>query len=321
MNDSSKKSRVFLPWIILVIVLSVFGCFKIFETKNVSGHTASVPIAMALDDGYTYPTIVAITSIMENANKKTRHDFHIMHPGNFKEENKEKLMSLEKKYDGCHINLIDMEDKYKNANDKGHITTPAYYRLSLSDLLPDLNKIIWLDGDTLTFGDLRPMYEIDMEGYYYKGFLDDTVYGVKDFVDNDHCICSGVMLVNLEELRKDNMVEKFNEFIEKNNDRLIQHDQTTINAVAYKKIGKLPLRYGMFGGYCDFESAKLYRDNLIAKDRYTDEEIIDGLNNLVVVHCVSKPWKYTDVSFFKEWWKYAKKTDFYEEIYKAYPIF
>ena len=45
-------------------------------------------------------------------------------------------------------------------------------------------------------------------------------------VDNDHIICSEVMLINLKELRKDNMVEKFNIFIKENNDKLNQHDQT-----------------------------------------------------------------------------------------------
>ena len=54
---------------------------------------------------------------------------------------KGKLKSLENKYSGCNINLIDMSDKYKNAYDKGHITTPTYYRLSLPDLL--LNMFIF----------------------------------------------------------------------------------------------------------------------------------------------------------------------------------
>lgn len=310
-----------LPVLILGVVLSTFGIFKFFNNSKVSNRTHNIPVAMALDDGYTYPTIVAITSIMENANSENKYDFYIMHPDDFKKENKDKLMSLEEKYDRCHLNLINMKDKYKNANDKGHITTPAYYRLSLSEILPNLDKIIWLDGDTLTFRDLKEMYDIDMEGYYYKGFLDDNIYGVKDFVDNDHCICSGVMLVNLEELRKDNMVEKFEKFIEENNDKLSQHDQTTINAVAYEKTGKLSLRYGVFDYYYGLEGLKSHRDNLLAKDRYSDEEIIDGLNNLVVAHCVCKPWKYKDVSsFFEQWWEYAQKTDFYEEIKTVYPL-
>ena len=35
------------------------------------------------------------------------------------------------------------------------MTIVAYYRLSLSDLLPNIDKIIYLDGDTLTFDNLK----------------------------------------------------------------------------------------------------------------------------------------------------------------------
>ena len=34
-----------------------------------------IPIAMSLDDGYTYPTIVAMTSILENTNLNTNMIF------------------------------------------------------------------------------------------------------------------------------------------------------------------------------------------------------------------------------------------------------
>lgn len=83
-----------------------------------------------------------------------------MFPPNFNKENKDKLKSLEKKYKNqCTINLIDMGNRYKNAPTNKKIPTPTYYRLSLPILLPKLEKIIWLDGDTLTHNDLKEMYE------------------------------------------------------------------------------------------------------------------------------------------------------------------
>ena len=178
--------------------------------------------------------------MMENKSKNSYYEFYIMHPAEFSGDSKHKLKTLERKYSGCSINLIDMTDKYKNAYDIGHITTPAYYRLSLSDLLPDKDKVLWLDGDTLVFKDLRSMYNLDMTGLYYRGFLDNSPRLPEKFgiYDNDHYICDGVMVVNLKELRKDDMVRKFNDFIEKNNDRLVQHDQTVINILCYKKIKK-----------------------------------------------------------------------------------
>ncbi|MBQ6143400.1 MAG: glycosyltransferase family 8 protein [Clostridia bacterium] len=325
-----KKANV-IYIVISVIILLGAGVFFYNKYKRNASYEQPVaqnlvnkglPIAMALDDNYVYPTIVAITSAMENKNAVNEYTFYLMHPSEFKDENKEKVKSLEKKYDKCHIHFINMGEQFKNANDKGHITTPAYYRLALSDLLVNLDKMIWLDGDTLILQDLTQMYDIDMEGLYYRGYLDDNVYGAAAFgVETDHYICSGVMLINLKELRKDNMVKRFNDFIKQNNSKLVQHDQTVINVVCADKIGILPPKFGMFNISATKERCIEYSDILIAKDKYTHEDMLNALNNLCVLHCVTKPWKEPDVNLVDLWWYYARKTDFYYEIKEAYPIF
>lgn len=43
------------------------------------------------------------------------------------------------------------------------------------------------------------MYDIDMKGFYYRGFLDNLPNGINHItLDNDHVICSGVMLIILK---------------------------------------------------------------------------------------------------------------------------
>ena len=69
-----------------------------------------IPIAMSLDDEYTYPTIVSITSILVNSNSNTKYNFYILHPSSFTIQNKKKLKSLEKKYKRCFINFYDMKN-------------------------------------------------------------------------------------------------------------------------------------------------------------------------------------------------------------------
>ncbi|MBR0423648.1 MAG: hypothetical protein IJJ04_03345, partial [Clostridia bacterium] len=234
-------------------------------------------------------------------------------------ESKEKIKSLEKKYDKCHINLINMGEQFKTANDKGHITTPTYYRLALSELLVNLDKIIWLDGDTLTLQDLKQMYDIDMEGLYYRGYLDNNVNGTVSFgVKSEHYICAGVMLINLKGLRENNMANKFNSFIEENNYLLAQHDQTVINVVCADKIGVLPPKFGMFNIHAQEDKARQFAGKLIGNEKYTPEEMVEALHDLCILHCVEKPWKNRGVYLADLWWEYAAKTDFYEEIKQTY---
>ena len=65
-----------------------------------------IPIAMALNEEYTYPTIVSMISILENANSNTKYEFYILHPSNFPIESKKTLKAFEKKYHKCSITLF-----------------------------------------------------------------------------------------------------------------------------------------------------------------------------------------------------------------------
>ena len=271
-----------------------------------------IPIAMALDDAFIYPTIVAITSIMENSNPNNKYDFYIMHPKEFKQINKLKLKTLEKKYNyTCSINFINMGNQYENLTVKRNeiLSTPTYYRLSLSDLLPQIDKIIWLDGDTLTLIDIKEMYEIDMDNYYYKGYRVWSRKSLDKFIDNH--ICAGVLLINLKELRENNITNKFTEFIKANSSELKYHDETVINYICNEKNGILPPKYGMIIRY-KFKEGK-----------YPKEDKFDALRNPGIIHLMDKPW--TDPYALKlygacTWWEYAKKTDYYDEILNAFPI-
>lgn len=272
-------------------------------------------IAMSLDNNYIYPTIVSITSIMENSSKENKYIFYIMHPDDFSEINKKKLKSIEKKYNYiCIINFLNMGNKYQGLNLKKDtptdiLTTPAYYRLSLSDLLPKVDKIIWLDGDTLTLIDLKEMFDLNMENYYYKGYRVWSRQCIDKFVDN--YICSGVLLINLKELRENNITRKFNELIQNHKDELQYHDETVINYICGEKNGILPPKYGTLIRY------------KLEEGIYLEKEKLEALKYPGVLHLMDKPWK--DNKALKlygscKWWEYAKKSDFYDEIDNAFPI-
>lgn len=317
-----NRSKFFKMFSAIFVVGALMAGYFVWNNLKANSER-TVPIAMALDEGYLYPTIVSITSMMENAKDDSIYDLYIMHPDEFSSESKEKLSYLGVKYKNCNIKLINMKNEYKDANESGHITTPAYYRLSLSELLPNLDKMLWIDGDTLIFDDLHEMYNLEPGDNYYLAYLDDKQgpllreFGLSD----DEYVCDGVMVINLKKLREDNMVSKYKSFIEMYNDKLIQHDQTVINAVCYGKIGILPPRFGMFNYGKTGRKMYNYVDRLTSKHKYTYKDMDEALNNLVVLHCVCKPWKEAGCSFADTWWAYARKTDCYEEIYNKYRVF
>ena len=220
-NENLKFTINFLEYVFYIGMIKSFRIKKNNVDFNYKLSYVIIPISMSLNNDYIYPTIIAITSILENAYSYTKYDFYILYTSNFLKENKDKLKKLEKKYPNkCSINLINMTNfKFKNAKLSHHIKTiAAYYRLILPELLPNINKIIYLDGDTLTLDDLKEMYDINMDNYYYKGFLD--IYIEEFLPNNNNYICSGVLLINLENLRKDDIINKMYDYMIKNNDNL-----------------------------------------------------------------------------------------------------
>ena len=65
---------------------------KVISTQNQTKNV--IPIAMATDDNYVYPTLVSMTSMLENKNEDTKLEFHIMLSGKVTGENKENFRKL-----------------------------------------------------------------------------------------------------------------------------------------------------------------------------------------------------------------------------------
>ena len=85
------------------------------------------------------------------------------------------------------------------------------------------------------------------------GFLDSIPTAIERFgMKESTVLCSGVLLLDLDALRKNNMSEKFNKFIAENLGHLNQHDQTVINVVCQGKTAPLPPKYGIWS----FEAEK-----------------------------------------------------------------
>ena len=201
------------------------------------------------------------------------------------------------------------------------ITTPTYYRLSLHELLPDVNRIIYLDGDTLVFQDLTELIKTDMKGNIFMGFLDSIPDAIKSFgFEQPTVLCAGVLLIDLDSLRKYGYSKIINDFINNNRDKLVQQDQTIINVVFQDKIAPIPPKYGMWT-FNNREDARRHNNRQWAHIRYNEKELLEAYAHPAIVHFIwPKPFwkKYT--LYYNEWWNIARLTGFYEDIYNKSPF-
>ena len=273
-----------------------------------------IPIAYATDNGYTIPTLVSITSLLESIKfNETFYDIYIMISKNFTKDNKIMLKSLTRHYPlQCKVHFINMSDLFIEQKKS---PTSMFYRLALPDNLTQIDKIIYLDGDTMVFDDLTELYNINMTDNYILGFLDSLVnalqkYGIKDGV----VLNSGVLLMDLKVLRNFNATTKFKQFMQSQDNNVDQDDQTTINYVLQGHLHSLPPKYGMWG-FTQYGHAIFHNNVQRHWLKYNETELKEAFEHPAILHYTAgKPFKDNDAPYNETWWNHANKTGYYEII-------
>ncbi len=128
-----------------------------------------------------------------------------------------------------------------------------YYRIFAAKYLPQsLDRVLYLDPDLIVNGNIKELYNLPMEDYYFAAashtgpFLRKFNQLRLDMEDESPYINSGVMLMNLRKLREEQDYEEVFRFIEKRKNLLILPDQDIISSLYGSKIYALDTyRYNM----------------------------------------------------------------------------
>ena len=331
MFKSKKAVTAFSIFVSLIFV--TFLTTWIVKSKNAETGTDletepySINVAYSTDQNYVLPTLVSMTSLMENSAKNHFCKFTVLLSNEVSEQDKAKLKSVEENYKNCTVNLVEMNQQFANSEVR-FWSRAMYYRLNLPQILKDEQKCIYLDGDTIVRSDLKSMNEIDMTNYYIAGIRDINCYINKesdhykllDIPNLDSYVCSGVLIMNLEKMRNDKLDVVLEDLIKENdiNKKFKFPDQDALNKACYGHILTLPFKYGaLFHAGLNEPFAKSEYAQWASNK--TDWE--EGRKKPVVLHFTGdKPWVKIASDFHKEWWTYADKTNFKDEIHARYNV-
>ena len=312
------NERTKFIYMLLFIYLLLTITFKLKPKDKLN-----IPIAFAIDNKFTYPLIVLLTSILFNSKSSTIYYFHIMIPNDFFEENKQKIKGLFKKYKKCKkckIIFLNMGKKYKDWKTSKYYSAAVYYRLSLPDKVKNYDKIIYLDCDTMVHNDLSNLYNIEMGDKYYMGFPAHEISyleinGTRNYIN------SGVMLINLKLLRRVKSSLLFEKYFRAYGTKKV--DEYLINIIFYNKISFLPFEYGI----PDFEkgrkiigSPSMFWKSLKGYSNGTERDMISASNNRIITHgsyILNKWWRRSFDSLTKigkKWIYYASKSNVFNDI-------
>ena len=295
--------------ILFIILFSFLNCFqdKYIFNKNKLSEYNNIPIAFTPDKNFILPTIVSITSLLKNKNINTYYIINIIFLQNFTNDELNLFIKLGNIFDNWELNFIKINNIFNNLPTNKNIPHSTYIRLIFSSLFKNYSKIIYLDGDTIILKDLYKMYNINISQYYFVGQFTNGIKYEKYFNSLTHYINAGVLLINLDQQRKDKIEEKILKWAEKNKEFLALYKQTIINYYFIDKIGLLPPEYGIFS-----DSFKFYieKTNNFTLGNYNYSEYEKAYNDPAIIHFHSsnKPWKKNAKKRYygNYWWKYAK---------------
>ena len=261
-----------------------------------------IPVFFAVDDGYIPFLGIALKSLIDNASDENKYQIKSLYT-NVSGENIRRIKKYEK--ENINIEFVDLNKQLEDIKEKlytrNYFSNTTYYRLFIPELYPEYKKAIYIDSDTICLTDIANLYNIDMENNLIAGVPDGAIQAIdvfKDYVervvgvsDYNNYFNAGIIVMNLEELRKYKFQDKFIYMLGKVRFEVAQ-DQDYMNRLCKGRVKLLDFSWN--------------RMPIMGKQ--------SGDINIIHYNLGAKPWYFDDVLYQEHFWKYAKKTDFYNEI-------
>lgn len=166
-------------------------------------------------------------------------------------------------------------------NSRSHFTKMAMVRICYPELLPDADRVLQLDADTVVLDNVDEIWDTPMDGKWFAA-VPETLSGYDPF-NSGHYHNVGVCFFNLDQMREDCAQDQLVNFINTRYANCIEQDALNVCGCMSGKATDLPVRFNEnracgytdnpaiqhFVGYMDWQTnpnlprreyLKLYRD-------------------------------------------------------------
>lgn len=184
----------------------------------------------------------------------------------------------------------------------------TYFRLSLGELLPNLNKIIYLDSDVIVYNDLTNFYNTNFNGY----MILCRKMPKNMIIEEKYKINAGVLLLNLKKMRDTKFEQKVIKIIKEGFVSDVQ-DQELLVKYFLNDIGELNEKYNCPGdGFTSL--INLYKKS----NSHHKEKHFRFISIYPTIRHFFGPKNSMKCKNSFDWWYFASKSKYYSIILKAF---
>lgn len=205
-----------------------------------------IHIGFGLHDKTGYYSVwvgTVMQSILEHTD--SRICFHILHDETLSIDNKYKLEKVARSGSSIiEFHKIDENDFSVVKNQMSRFTIGTMFRCSLPELLPNLNRIIYLDADLFVNRDIKELWDVDICEYCLAGVADEGV-DIHNYpkilnkypgIKKESYFNAGVLYMNLKKLREFGNLKKLVVDFLVENPEVGLPDQDALNVIFHNKV-------------------------------------------------------------------------------------
>lgn len=323
---TEKKKNLKVKKLQTIVFLKTDQKMTLAQAKKTAPAFAenNVAIAVAANDYFIPYCATFLKSVAEHGNSKKNYDILLLSQ-DVSDINVKKMEKLLSAWENVSLRVIDpsvLIDQY-TFHIRGHFSKETYYRLVLPELLPNYDKVLYLDSDMIAMDDVAKIYDENVDGYILAACHDADTAGLYNGYEKDkkrytdkvlklkepyQYFQAGVLLLNLKEFRKRYTTKQILDFAVSENWQLL--DQDILNKLCEGAVKYIDMSWNVM---VDFAGVRISQIIALAP-RWLNEMYQEARKNPKIIHYAGpqKPWFEPEMDMGMQFWERARETSYYE---------
>lgn len=265
--------------------------------------TDSIIVAVSFDKGYAEQATIMLYSLLSN---NTGHRFKFFAFFNDLDEATKKRITFNlKQFSNFEIVWIKIEESLIKAfqSRRGHVNEYTYTRLYICEILPDLDRLIYLDCDMLVLHDISGLWEADLKGKTIAAVPDPSSFNrYKDLgiPEGRKYFNAGMLVLDVKQWNKNTYTKIIVNKLVALGGLAAERDQDGLNAILYNDWLELDQKWNTQSHHV----AEAQESRIKNIKSHLSPYIIHFTGNL-------KPWNFKSSNPYKvDYYAILRQTDF-----------
>ena len=300
---------------------------KNFQIETVFKNKNSLNLVFAFDEYFCKYFAVTLQSLIEHSNPKKLYDI-VVFTSDLSDKNAKRLLrQIPENFSIRFFNIKKyISNNFQNIKLKtrSYWTEEVYYRVFIPIIMNKYDRVLFLDSDVIIQDDIYKLFSIDFEDKEIIAISDTIklVTNSKDvekrlkFIKNElrvknpkEYFNAGVLLFNVQKINKDNYIKSFLEVMSLK--KLEFQDQDALSSMFYNRSKLIDLKWNL-----QYHVPFGHQKDIASMDKEDYQEYCTAFDNPNIIHYTSpyKPWTDPHLELAEQFWFYARKTIYYEDI-------